>query len=373
MRVTQVVPSLAPESGGPAENVPRLCAALAARGLEVEMHTIGEPQQASPPGVSMRVAAGAWPARIGRSPALARALRDVPADLIHAHCLWMLPLGYAAQAARARGVPLVISPRGMLAEWALRRSRFKKLLARFLLHPGAFEQAAGWHATSEQEAAEIRGQGFQQPICVSPNGIEASSEDVSHVRDVYLRLAPELAGRRIALFYSRFHPKKRVRELLLDFAALAAAHGEWHLLVAGIPEEWSVAVLRAEVQRLGLASRVTVLDGRGLPKPYALSELFVLPTHNENFGRVVAEALAAGVPVLTTTGTPWSGIESVRGGRWVPLEALRGALGELMALRPTELREMGARGRTWVLEHYAWPAVVRPLAEFYRELLEESR
>jgi glycosyltransferase involved in cell wall biosynthesis len=109
-------------------------------------------------------------------------------------------------------------------------------------------------------------------------------------------------------------------------------------------EVWSAFLLRALAETLGLAGRATVLDGRDLPKPYALAELFVLPTHNENFGRVVAEALAAGVPVLTTTGTPWSEIEAADAGRWSPLECLSEDLDELLALSP---RRVVRDGRAW--------------------------
>jgi glycosyltransferase involved in cell wall biosynthesis len=369
LTVAHVVPNLDATSGGPAENVPRLCGALAAAGLDVELHTIGAVPEHVAASVRVAAAAGAWPARIGRSPGLARGLRASKAHLYHAHCLWMLPLGYAARAARERGVPLVISPRGMFAKWALRRSPLKKLVAQRLFHPHAFRQAAGWHATSEQEAEEIRRLGFRQPICVAPNGIEPVSEDPGQVRDAYLRAAPELNGRRILLFFSRLHSKKRPLELLAEFAALAAKHPEWHLLLVGIPEEYDVVQLRSVAESLAIAGRTTVLDGHDLPKPYALAELFVLPTHNENFGRVVAEALAAGVPVLTTTGTPWSEIEAAGAGRWAPLERVSHDLDELLALPSTVLRAMGTRGRRLMLERYDWSTVVRPLVDFYRELV----
>jgi glycosyltransferase involved in cell wall biosynthesis len=369
LTVAHVVPNLHTTSGGPAQNVPRLCAALASAGIEIELHTMGAVPAHLTAGVRVDSAAAVWPTRLGRSPGLARGLRASKADLYHAHCLWMRPLGYAAQAAHMRRVPLIISPRGMFARWALRRSPLKKLLAQWLVHPGAFRQAAGWHATSEQEADEIRRLGFRQPICVAPNGIEPTSDDPVLVRATYLRLAPELNGRRIALFFSRLHSKKRPLELLSDFAALAVKHPDWHLLMVGIPEEFDVARLRHEADVRGIAGRVTVLDGRNLPKPYALAELFVLPTHNENFGRVVAEALASGVPVLTTTGTPWSGIEAEGAGRWAPLDRLSKDLDELLALPPSELRAMGERGRRWVLERYDWSTVVRPLLGFYAELV----
>jgi glycosyltransferase involved in cell wall biosynthesis len=372
MRVALVTPDLRPSSGGPAVNVPRLAQALAGLGLDVELHTVGEvPSSGSNPRF-----VGAAPTalrHLGRSRELRRNLLAYSADIVHAHCLWMLPLAYAVTAARARGVPLVISPRGMLAPWSLRRSRWKKALASRLVHPGAFEAAAGWHATSGREAQDLQALGFRQPICVSPNGVEPDASDRAEVRAHYWSLAPELAGKRILLFYSRFHSKKRIKELLADFASLAGSRLEWHLLAVGIPEEFSVAELRSVAVTLGIAHRATILDGSDMRKPYSLAELVALPTHDENFGSVVAEALAEGVPVITTTGTPWQGLNEHRAGRWVAIPDFRGELGALMALENEELRGAGGRGRAWVLSRFGWDAAAQKLKTFYETLLANQR
>jgi glycosyltransferase involved in cell wall biosynthesis len=280
----------------------------------------------------------------------------------------MLPLGYAVRAAHARRVPLVISPRGMLAPWSLRRSRWKKLLAGRLIHPDAFQSAAAWHATSQREAEDIQSLGFQQPVCVAPNGIEPPAMDPTLARAHYLRVAPELAGKRVLLFYSRFHSKKRIKELLADFAPISGRQPEWHLLCVGIPEEYSVDDLRAAAAGLGLASRTTFLDGRDAPKPYAVAHLFALPTHDENFGRVIAEALAWGVPVITTTGTPWEQLNTIGAGRWVEIAAFAQELEGLMARPLDELRVAGERGRTWVVEEFDWARIAKTLRGFYERL-----
>jgi glycosyltransferase involved in cell wall biosynthesis len=373
MRVALVVPDLAVSSGGPAANVPRLGAALARLGVDVELHTVGAVPAVEEPRLRCVGAAPAWPRRLARSPELLRGLRHARAELVHAHCLWQRPLGYAARVAREQGLPLVISPRGMLDPWPLRRSRLRKLLARLVVHPGAFRRADGWHATSEPEAASIRRLGWRQPICIAPNGIEAPADDGAAARRFYLAAAPELRGKRVLLFYSRFHSKKRVLSLLDDFAALAPARPDWHLLVVGLPEEYGVARLRAEAARRGLGARVTVLDGRDAPRPYALAQLFVLPTHDENFGRVVAEALAWGVPVVTTTGTPWEHLNAVRAGAWVELHQVRMALERLTARGDDELRAAGERGRRFVLDGFDWARVAARLHGFYAELLGRTR
>jgi glycosyltransferase involved in cell wall biosynthesis len=312
----------------------------------------------------------AWPRRLGRSPGLRQSLLGSGADLIHANCIWMLPLHYAARAARKTGVPLVISPRGMLAPWALKRSKLRKALASLLVHPGAFEQAAGWHATSAMEHDDLLAYGVRAPICVAPNGVDPPAEDVRAIRERYLILAPELAEKRVALFYSRFHSKKRVVELLRDFASVPEAK-KWHLLLVGLPEEYSVSNLRAAAADLAIEDRVTVLDGRGLPPPYALAELLVLPSHSENFGQVVAEALARGVPVLTTTGAPWRELDEVGAGECVPLTEIPVALSRLLCLSPEELRQRGGKGKAWVLDRFAWSRAADALLAFYEELLRQ--
>jgi glycosyltransferase involved in cell wall biosynthesis len=366
MRIALVVPDLHPTSGGPAQNVPRLAEALAAGGADVQLHTSGATRPPESARVRYHWSPPAWPPRLGRSPGLRRSLRECDADVVHANCLWMLPLRYAVGASRRLGAPLVICPRGMLAPWARRRSRPRKALASLLVHPGAFAHAAGWHATSEMERDELRAFGVRAPICVAPNGIDTPAEDPELVRRRYLEAAPELAGKRVALYYSRFHSKKRVVELLGDFASLPAAG--WHLLLVGIPEEYSVAELRDRAAALGIGDRATVLDGRGLPPPYSLAELLVLPSHSESFGQVVLEALARGVPVLTTSGTPWRELSAREAGECVELGALRGALARLLALPPDELRRKGSRGRAWAAECFGWSRTAGTLLTFLEEL-----
>jgi glycosyltransferase involved in cell wall biosynthesis len=242
-----------------------------------------------------------------------------------------------------------------------------------VFHPGAFDAAAGWHATSDKEAEDIRRLGYRQPICVAPSGIEPPADGADEVRRHFQVLAPEIAGRRVLLFHSRFHSKKRILELLADFASLAPRLPDWHLLAVGIPDQYSVAELRAEASRLGIASRASILDGSTGPAPYAIAELFSLPTHDENFGRVVAEALAAGVPVITTTGTPWAPLEAAGAGRCVEIDSFRPALEELMRTPPEALRAQGEKGRSWVLQNFQWGRSASILKGFYEELLAASR
>lgn len=255
----------------------------------------------------------------------------------------------------------------MMSDWAWRHHRWRKRFARLIVHPGALRRVAGWHATSPAEAAEIRGRGFSQPICVAPNGIaEPSADSLARAREYWLRACPEAARRPVAVYYSRFHRKKRLLELIDMWLERAAP--DWLLLVVGIPEEYSVEMLEDYVVRASGQSRVQVHEGTGRPAPYAIASLFVLASHNENFGLAIAEAMAAGVSALVTDGTPWKAIQAAGVGWCVPWDGYADALAAATRLDPAALKAMGAQARAWVLANYSWDVPARSLHAFYAEL-----
>ena len=371
MKIAQIVASLEARHGGPSRSVRGLAGALAAVGHEVELLTTAPDGAAAAetpaPNFSIRAFPRQWPAALTPSAPLRAHLRAGAFDIVHHHGLWLRPLHYAHEAAARAGVPLVVSPRGMMTPWAWRHRRWKKNLAARFIHPGALAAVSGWHATSEAEAGDIRRLGFTQPVCVAPNGVEPPfAADTAAAREHWLGLMPELAGRPAALFYSRFHSKKRVIELI-DLWLERAPHG-WLLLLVGIPEEFSVETLRGYVYREGGEERVAVFDGTTLPPPYAVAELLLLPSHSENFGLVVAEALVHGLPVLATDTTPWAALDAQGAGRCVPWKDFGPALTALLGEGRDRLRARGADARTWAQAEFAWEKPARTLAAFYDSL-----
>ncbi len=373
MRVCHIVPSLEERHGGPSKSVRALANHVAQAGDAVTLLATNEPGDSFTPAndqADIQIFPRLTPRWLVRSPALRQHLLTAPVDCVHHHSLWLLSLRYAAEAARRHDVPLVISPRGMLSGWAYRHRRWRKRLAELLVHPGAFVQVAGWHATSPEEANDIRALGFTQPVCVSPNGVAVPDQaDLTSARAAWGQLCPAAQSRPVALFYSRLHRKKRVRELIDLW--LSAPRGDWLLLVTGLPEDYTAAELKAEIAARGAADQVAVRDSAGHPPPYAIASLFVLPSHSENFGLVIAEALAAGVPALVTDTTPWSGLEINQCGWCVPWTKFGDALATALATRPSELQGMGRRGAVWVEQDYSWGKAAALLHEFYRHLAHE--
>ena len=370
MRIAQIVPSLEEQHGGPSRSVHRLAAALAAMGNEVDLLATLPGTAAAPTGRErLRVLQFRRdrPGVLCPSGGLRDHLRHQNYDCLHHHSLWLRTLHYAREAASARSA-LVISPRGMMTDWAWHHHRWKKWLAARLVHPGALALARGWHATSTAEADDIRRRGFQQPICVSPNGVEAPApEEMTRAHDIWSQLCPAVTTRPVALFYSRFHRKKRLRELIDLWVAVAPA--DWLLLVAGIPEEYSVPEIQAQVLRQGASDRIAVVDGRGRPPPYGVASLFLLPSHSENFGMVIAEAMAWGVPVVVTDTTPWAEVAARHAGWCVPWSGFRDALQEALGTSADQLEQQGARARQWILSRFSWAQAAQPLGEFYQRLL----
>jgi glycosyltransferase involved in cell wall biosynthesis len=252
----------------------------------------------------------------------------------------------------------------MLSEWAFRHHAWKKGLAWRLYQRADLEAAAGFHATSEKEAEEIRARGFTQPIAVVPNGVESPRASAA-------RRGPK-GARRVALFMSRLHPNKGALDLIAGWARVKPCC--WELWLAGPDESGHRAVLEREVDRLWLSQEVRFLGEVGEGEKwdvFAQADLFVLPSHDENYGVVVAEALAAGVPVITTTGTPWKEVERLGAG-WLVTPGVGGvtaALEAACALREDELRAMGEHGRSWARTALSWPGVSTRMRRFYEWLL----
>jgi glycosyltransferase involved in cell wall biosynthesis len=191
---------------------------------------------------------------------------------------------------------------------------------------------------------------------------EESAAAAEHWRDII----PAARERPIALFYSRFHQKKRLLELI--DAWLEFAPKDWLLLLVGIPEDYTPRMIEGYVHRSSQAGRVRAYDGAGHPPPYPIASLFLLPSHGENFGLSIAEALANGVPALVTDTTPWSGLNSTGAGWCVPWPEFGTALRSATAESPASLRRRGAIARDWVLRDFSWEKPARILAEFYSGL-----
>jgi glycosyltransferase involved in cell wall biosynthesis len=366
MKLVHVVPHVNQEAAGPSYSVPRLCQSLAECGNVVELSCLAA--RGEIPGVRLDLHRQ-WSVlgRFAISSSLSLALwKKVGAiDVVHNHSLWSMVNVAAGWIVPGRGAKLVTSPRGTLSAWALSRSpRVKKLL--WPLQRRALARADMLHATSEVEYQEIRSLGFTAPVAIIPNGIDLPLTQA----DVESGVGSD---QRTLLFLSRIHPTKGLDRLLRAWVQLQARHGEWRLVIAGTGEPAHVREVRDLATALD-AHRVEFPgpqygDAKGAA--YRNADLFVLPTHSENFGMVVAEALAYGCPAIVSFGAPWSGLKTENCGWWIAndVETLVTALDIALATPEAELKAMGLRGRAWMKREYDWSSIAQKMDRAYRWLL----
>lgn len=362
-----VLTSIEREASGPTYSVRRLAEAQAALGLDVAVYSLAErTQEQTRNGVVYRSYARSGDnipgiARLEASRTLAKALDAAAAQgsLLHAHGLWRMPNVYPGRAARRHNVPLVLSPRGMLGAAALDYSAMQKRLFWHIAQSGAVAPVRCYHATSQAELEDIRKFGLTAPVGILPNGIDLPDLNGSVLRAKQV------------LHLGRIHPKKGIDRLLYAWARVAEEHSDWQLRIVGPSERGHVDELQRLVGRLGLGSCICFdgpLYGAEKQAAYRQASLFVLATRHENFGMVVAEALANSTPVICTTGAPWDGLLREGCGWWVDQspEAIATALLDGMTRTPGQLAEMGSRGRDWMRRDFGWDGVAKKMLEVYR-------
>jgi glycosyltransferase involved in cell wall biosynthesis len=377
MKLLHIVPSYLPavRYGGPIQSVHGLCAALAARGHAVEVFTTnvdGKGESDVPLGVPVeRDGVKVWyfpvPAlrRLYWSPALGAALQERARgfDLVHTHSVFLWPTWAAARAARARGVPYVVSPRGMLVDALIRKKNpYAKRAWIALAERRNLAGAALVHFTSRLEAKEAAY--LSLPVrrsCVIPNGLGAES---------FARARDGAPGPRDAflLFLGRISWKKGLDRLIAALARIP----DCRLVIAGDDDENLRPGLEAQAAAAGVGDRVAFVGPAYGEQKAALlrrSLLTVLPSYSENFGNVVLESLAAGCPVVVTPEVGAADVVRESGGGAV-LDGAPAALGagiRALIADPAALERMGAAGREFVEAHFGWPLVAGQMERAYRD------
>jgi glycosyltransferase involved in cell wall biosynthesis len=366
MRVIHVVPAVSDEASGPSHSVLRLCESLIGTGADARVVTVDADSARSARPYLVRFPMGLGPRRLGVSPQMHRWLNANAGrvDLIHNHSLWMMPNVYPGRVCRRNErCRLVVSPRGTLSRWALSLHAIRKRVFWHLLQAPAVRGAVCFHATAESEYEDIRSLGFRQPVCILPNGVDVPA----------IQTSPS-ADRRQLLFLGRIHPTKGVDILLRAWRAVEHRFPQWELHVAGPDSGGHLAKVQLLAAQLNL-HRVTFrgpLYGEAKRRAYEAASLFVLPTHSENFGMAVAEALASGTPAVVTVGAPWSGLNDEGAGWWIDIgvDPLVACLEEALASPPELLGQMGAAGRHWMTRDFAWRRIGEQCAATYGWLLQ---
>ncbi len=382
MRVLHVTPYFAPafRYGGPPRSILGLCRALESTGVDVEVFTTtangDRPLTAAPGGVDyegvrVRYFPLAWPERYWRAEGLGVAVTAAAraADVIHVHGLWNMTSWSGVAAARRARRPHVISPRGMLQPDAMRRHRALKTLAYWGIERRHLTSAALLHATSAAEQSELTRYGV--PVATIPNGVAPICASRNAVDALRARTALR-DGDEVVVFLGRLHPIKRLDLLADAFAAVHRTNRAAKLLVAG-PDEGGY---RARVEPLfariaDVTHWLGPLEADQIGALLSVASVLVQCSDSESFGMSIAEALAAGVPVVTTRQSGWAELETIGAGYCVDHDADSIARGITKTLADPNRAVMRTRAREWATRNLSWDAVARAMVHAYENVSRE--
>jgi glycosyltransferase involved in cell wall biosynthesis len=310
MKLLHVVSSVDRRFGGPIEGVLQRGLRLREMGHQIEVASSDDPGAAHVQAFPLPVHALGPPKRGGYY--YAASLRPWLSahagsyDAVIVNGLWQYHSLAAWQVMRELRRPYVVFTHGMLDPWFNRAYPLKRL-KKALYWPWAeyrvLRDAAAVLFTSEDERLLARRSfwPYRARERVVAYGTRLPPQDAAPLRDAFLGSHPELHGKRVLLFLGRLHAKKGCDLMVEAFARVAAEQPDLHLLMAGPDQTGWVSDLKARARTLGLADRITwpgMLEGDAKWGAFYSSEAFMLPSHQENFGISVAEALGCGLPVL---------------------------------------------------------------------------
>lgn len=285
-------------------------------------------------------------------------------DVVHVNGIWEPWLWWMQREAQRSGVPVVISPHGMLEPWIVARHRLKKQIALLLYQRRAIARAEVIHATAPKEVASIAALGYNPRIVMIPNAVD--------VEEIPVKTDWTPTG--MLLFLSRIHVQKGIENMIEAIALLGEGMRGHRLVIVGWGEAEYVASLHALVSEKGLDEVIQFagsVHGDAKWELYRQADVFVLPTYTENFGLVVAEALASGTPVVCGTGAPWEELRTRDCGWWVDNDPamLAATLQEVFSQEAADLERMGRNGRRLVEEKYSGDGVACAFVGLYEKPL----
>lgn len=352
MRILHIVPSVAPETGGPARSVPALCKGLARAGHEVVLFASSWPNCGAGADSDWRkrdfdgYVVEMFPARtalltpgLPSSPELIDALRTrfSDFDIVHTHSIWNPVASLAMRTLRQRGAPYCVTPRGMLDPVVFSTNRWKKKIWAFLWEKANVEGAALVHFTTEREYRKALRCGWRvSTTVVAPNAV-----DIDYWHDLPPRTSfesdyPQVRGREVILFVGRINWVKNLDKLVQSLEIVRRARPSTMLVCVGPDSDNHRLELEAMAESLGVRRDILftgMLQGKCLKAAYSRGDILALVSQKENFGMAVAEALASGLPVVLSEGVDlgvdWPPNTAVRRVRAQP-EEIAGALAEML-------------------------------------------
>ena len=374
MKTYHLIENLDDTYGGPAQSVSYLAKNLEKLEIEnsllsIKYHNNESNEVIQSSGLNWVVFSFDYVKKIRYSKALKEYLIDIIKRdkdiLLHTHNLWNYIPYLAYSLVKKYEVKLVASLRGSVG-----LDKFQKKLAWRLFQKDMLQSSNVIHITKEEDVKILRDMGITSPIALIPNGVNLDEFQNMIDKDTAKGNLGLQKHKNYILFLSRVHPYKGLVYLVRSWIKFAKRYSDWDLLIAGpIYDKNYYKEIENEITKNNLQNRVHfkgMVRGEKRIDCFAASDLFVLPSHTENFGIAIAEAMVAKLPVITTHGAPWKEIEVYDAGWWVELTQnnIDSALHMALSLDKKNLAEKGINGFE-LIKKYDWKHQASKMKEVY--------
>lgn len=294
-------------------------------------------------------------------------------DLLHFHGIYLHGFVSTIPKARRLHVPYIIRPMGQLAEWSMGQGRLRKLTYLWLWGRRFLNGAAAIHYTADAEREEAEQYGIRAPGVVIPLGVE--DDDLNLPRSwAFREKHPQIGDRKIVLFMSRLHPVKGLELVIEVVESLSGGRADFVLVIAGEGSKAYEEKLRHMVQTSGLQDRVIFVgfvDGEAKRALLRDADIFILPSHQENFGMAIVEAMAAGLPVIISRHVNiHREIAAAGAGIVIAIDSAQVAAALQRLLDDNSLCDtMGKNAKELVEARFLWRTIGPKLVELYGTVL----
>ncbi len=385
MKILHVIPSLNDQLDGPANAIGKMCVNLKAKGLDITIYTTNlhmiNYNQLS--GLDLSVFKTCknnnYCFSLGLWHAINKNIEHY--DLIHIHALWVFTTTITAYIARKKNIPYIVSPHGMLDYYSVYHDKWKslkKVLYFSVLDKFNLDNASVIHVTTSDELKRMRHMNIKAPHMIQSIGIQ-KTEFLSLPSKGYFRNKYSfLNGIKVILFLGRIHYKKGLEILLDAYKIVLSKTDKAYLVIAGPDNEGYKNILEKKISALNLDGKVLftgLVGGKDKIEILADADVFCLPSFQENFGIAVAEAMAAGLPVVISDQVNiHAEISQANAGIVTRCDADEVAGAILKILNDDSLRaEMGQNARKLVFDKFTWDKIADDMVESYKKIIEEHK
>lgn len=294
-------------------------------------------------------------------------------NVVHQHSLWTSQ-SIITSILRKNSAKTCVAAHGTLSEFAVNKSKLKKNIALALFERKNLKESHVLHATSEFEIDDFKRLNLINPIAYIENGIGSEFINKKGNGILFKEKFNIPKDKKILLYLSRITPKKGLDMLLNAISEIKDEFADWILVIVGNDEFNFQIKIQEMITEMTLSDSVFIVEpqiGDAKFDVFEASDFFILPSYSEGSPMVVVDALAYGLPVITTKSSSWKDLNDFSCGYWVDIDkdAIKNALINMVNLNNDEYKKYSQNAKNLVIDKYLWDEISKKTILLYNWLI----